>query len=182
MDNLLIPIAVITIIGLIAIVIYNRLVKSRNQIENAISSLDALFIKRCDLIPGLVQTTQEYMKFEDETLEKITILRSVNATTPPEAEKEMSGALKSLFFQAENYPDLKTNQQFLNLQYSLNEIEEQISASRRYVATAITEYNNTVGTFPNSIIASLSKFKKFEWVYADEKQKATTDIKSLFNK
>lgn len=177
----IIIIGVSVIVVFFLVYLYNTLVKRRNQIENAISSLDSLFIKRSDLIPNLVETVQQHMQFEEATLTKITSLRNVNSKTDPKLEKEAQEALSSLMIQVENYPDLKSSQQFLHLQYSMNEVEEQISAGRRFVSASITDYNDAVKTFPNNIVASLSGFKEYEWQYATEEQKKSTDIKSLFN-
>lgn len=175
-------IAAIAVIPLFLIFLYNQLVKNRNQIENSISSLDALFMKRSDLIPNLVEVVQQHMKFEDDMLTKITSLRTVNSSTNPSVEMEAQQALKSMMIQVENYPDLKSNQQFLNLQYSMNEVEEQISAGRRYVSSSITVYNNSVKTFPNNLVASVGGFKEYDWVYATEKQRENVEVKDLFNK
>ena len=131
--------AIAIVILLVVISIYNKLVKSRNQIENSKSSLDALFIKRNELIPNLISLLQQYMTFEKETLTQITSLRTTTANSNPKDEKQGVDAMKNLMIQVENYPDLKTNTQFTNLQYSWNEVEEQLSAGRRYVSTSITD-------------------------------------------
>ncbi|WP_074408434.1 LemA family protein [Aquimarina megaterium] len=160
------------------IISYNTISTRRNQIENAISSLDALFIKRYDLIPNLVNVVKEYMDFEEETLKKITAMR----TLPNDSikESEASNLLKGLMVQVENYPELKANTQFTNLQFSLNEVEEQISAGRRYISTSITDYNNAIVIFPSNIVASITGFKNYEWHYANKTQQTSIDTKTLF--
>jgi LemA protein len=161
---------------------FNRLNKRRNQIENAFSSLDALFIKRNDLIPNLVATVKQYMAFERDTLDKITKLRppanrdSQDYVSDGEADK----IVKQIMIQAENYPDLKASQQFTNLQFSFNECEEQISAGRRYLSASITYYNNAVTTFPGNIVAGMSGFKKHEWERATEAQRQNVNAERLF--
>lgn len=174
-----------TVIFLIILVIinkYNKLVKARNQVENSKSSLDALFIKRSDLIPNLITLVKEYMTFEKETLDHITSLRTVTTNSNSKDENQGIDAIKNLMIQVENYPDLKANTQFTNLQYSWNEAEEQISAGRRYVSISITNYNDTVKTFPNNIIASIAGFSIQKWDYATNDQKQNLNANELFTK
>lgn len=159
---------------------YNQLAQKRNQIENAISSTDALFIKRSDLIPNLIATVQQYMQFEKETLTKITALRSTKSNSNPELERLGTQALKGLMVQVENYPKLKANSQFINLQYSMNEVEEQISAGRRYISSSITDYNNAIQLFPSNLVAKLTGFSKYDWQYASTTQKENINANELF--
>ncbi len=173
---------ILTIIPLIILIIfYNQLTQKRNQIENAISSTDALFIKRSDLIPNLIATVKKYMQFEGDTLEKITALRNLKSNSNPQIEQQAQQALKGLMVQVENYPELKASANFRDLQHSMNEIEEQISAGRRYISSSITEYNNKVMQFPNNIVAGLFGFKKYEWEYAKTTQKENVNANDLFN-
>jgi LemA protein len=170
-------------IVLIAIVAaYNKLNRTRNQIENAKSSLDALFIKRNDLIPNLITVTKQYANYEKETLDKITQLRQ----TPRKAneyqqDSELSALMKQLIIQVENYPQLKASEQFTNLQYSWNEVEEQISAGRRYLSASITQYNNAVQIFPSNIVAGLFHFSTHEWERATDAQRQALNAENLFN-
>ena len=163
---------------------YNKLNKRKNQIDNAFSVLDALFIKRNDLIPNLVATVKQYMEFERDTLEKITALRvpanrgSKEYVQDGEADKIM----KQIMIQAENYPALKASQQFTNLQYSFNECEEQIAAGRRYLSASITDYNDAVTTFPSNIVAGMIGMKKHEWERATDAQRQNVNATDLFNK
>ncbi len=166
---------------LIFISIYNRLSRRKNQIQNSISSLDALFIKRSDLIPNLVAIVKQYMTFEEGTLEKITALRTTTTNDNQVLEREGVNALKGMMIQVENYPELKANTQFTNLQYSWNEVEEQISAGRRYISASITDYNNYVTTFPGNIIASITGFSQYEWQYASKEQQQSIDANDLFS-
>lgn len=182
MTNIIIIAGIILGILLLFGYFYNQLASRQNQIENSISSLDALFIKRSDLIPNLIEVVQQYMQFEDKTLEKITALRSINSQSNPAVEQEAKTAMKSLMVQVENYPDLKANDQFTDLQYSMNEVEEQISAGRRYVSSTITYYNDAVRLFPSNIIANIFGFKKHEWQYATTNQRESVTAKDLFNK
>lgn len=167
----------------IVILTYNNLNKSKNQISNAKSSLDALFIKRSELIPNLVTLVKQYMTFERDTLTKITAMRQ----PPPNAgtdiymsDDDANKLLKQVMVQVENYPELKTSTQFLNLQYSWNEAEEQISAGRRFLSAAITGYNNAVIVFPGNLIAGIFGHKSFEWERATEVQQQNLNAKDLF--
>ena len=182
MYNIYIIGVILGLLLLLIINLYNKLVKSRNQIENSKSSLDALFIKRNELIPNLISLIQQYMTFEKDTLDHITSLRTSTSNSNSAIEKQGVEAMKNVIIQVENYPDLKTNTQFTNLQYSWNEIEEQLSAGRRYVSTSVTLYNNAVKTFPNNIIASMTGFSVYEWEYATKEQKQTINANELFNK
>lgn len=182
MDITLVVVALLIVLPLIILwVVYNKLAKKHNQIENAISSTDALFIKRSDLIPNLIAVAKQYANFEKETLEKVIALRGMNTQTPPEQEKQAQMALQNFMLQVERYPDLKTNQQFMNLQYNMTEVEEQISAGRRYISASITDYNDTVRTFPSNVVANITGFKKYEWQYANSQQRQNINAEELFN-
>lgn len=180
----LIVIIPIVVLLLIYISQYNTIKVRRNQIENAKSSLDALFIKRNELIPNLVTVAEQYAGYEKEVLTNITKLRqaasenSNDYLAPGQTEK----LLKGLMVQLEAYPDLKANQQFLNIQYSLNECEEQVSAGRRYLSASITHYNNSIATFPGNVVAGMMGAKEHEWERATEEQRAKIDVKDMFSK
>lgn len=157
---------------------YNSIITKRNQINNALSSLDALFIKRNDLIPNLVSLVKQYMNFETSTLEKITQLRS----NQPEykADNEASQQINKVLLQVEAYPELKTDTQFTNLQRSWNEAEEQIAAGRRFLSTSITAYNNTIMAFPNNVIAGMMGAKPYQWQEATLQQTQVPNAENLF--
>jgi Uncharacterized conserved protein len=174
--------AVLLILILVYISAYNKLKKRKNQIDNAFSVLDALFIKRNDLIPNLIAAVKQYMEFERDVLEKVTQLRTPANRNSEEYRRdgEADKILKQIMVQVENYPQLKANQQFLNLQYSLNECEEQIAAGRRYLSASITDYNDAVTMFPSNIVAGMSGMKKHEWERATEAQRQNVDVGGLF--
>jgi len=177
-------VAIVVLLILVAAYIssFNTLNKRKNQINNAFSSLDALFIKRNDLIPNLVTTVKQYMEFERDTLDKITKLRTPSNRNSQEyvRDGEADKIMKQIMIQAENYPELKASQQFSSLQFSFNECEEQISAGRRYLSASITDYNNAVTTFPGNIVAGMSGFKKHEWERATEVQRQNVNAEELF--
>lgn len=174
-------------IALYAISLYNKLsTKRKNQIQNAISSLDALFIQRADLIPNVIATVRQYVAFERETLEKITELRKPASPTKAEnpylQSEEGSQALKQIMIQVEDYPELKANQQFSQLQYAFNECEDRISAGRRFLSASITDYNDGVVVFPSNIVAKAFGFANYQWQYATETQRTAPNADELFKK
>lgn len=143
---------------------YNSLVKQRNIVKEAWSGIDVQLKRRYDLIPNVVDSVKGYAGYEKELLQRITAMRTktMQLNTPGEKvkpESELSGMLKNLLVVAENYPDLKANQNFLNLQNQLTEVEDQIQYARRYYNGAVRDYNTKVESFPSNIIASLSGFK-----------------------
>lgn len=178
-------IGIVVILLIYFINLYNRLSTRKNQIQNAISSLDSLFIQRADLIPNLIVTIKQYVAFEKETFEKITALRQKAVPTPSEnpylQSEEGSSSLKQIMIQVENYPELKSSQQFSQLQYAFNDCEEQIAAGRRYLSASITDYNDSIVMFPSNIIGKIFGFNSYKWEYATETQRKAVDASELFN-
>ena len=132
---------------------YNRIIRMENRIDNSWAQIDVQLRRRADLIPNLMETVKGYMKHEREVLENVTKARSalMSAKTPQEnidADNMLTGALKSLFAVAENYPDLKANQNFLQLQDELTHTEDKIAYSRQHFNDVTLAYNNTIETFP----------------------------------
>ena len=164
--------------------LFNSLKTKRNQIENAFSVLDALFIKRSDLIPNLIAVAKQYMEFEQDVMMKVTEQRSPSKRTSQEyiKEGEADKIMKQFMVQVENYPVLKANQQFQSLQYSFNECEEQIAAGRRYLSASITDYNDKVVTFPGNIVAGMNGMKAHEWERASDAQRQNVNASDLFKK
>lgn len=150
---------------IIFIFLYNSLIQKKNQVNNAFSSVDVILQKRSDLIPRLVTLAQMYMQFEQKVLIEISRLRSratsknLSDNSRVAVEDQISRMLTKIIVVVEAYPELKTNGHFLQLQYSLNEVEEQLSAARRFYNSAVTEYNNAVEMFPTNIIASGMKYQ-----------------------
>ena len=179
---LIITASVIGLLIIIYISLFNTLNVKKNQIENAFSVLDALFIKRTDLIPNLISVAKQYMEFEKNTLMKITEQRSPSRTSQEYIkEGEADKIMKQFMVQVESYPELKSNDQFLKLQYSFNECEEQIAAGRRFLSASITDYNDTVSTFPGNVVAGMSGMKRHEWERATEAQRQNVNAAKLFN-
>ena len=166
---ILIIILVLTVILISLIIsIYNRLVRNRNLVEEGWSGIDVQLKRRADLIPNLIETVKGYMGHERGVLEKVTEMRarSLQATDVGEKGRAaglLSGALGNLFAVAENYPALKANQNFLELQNSLAGIEEQVQLARRYYNGAVRNLNILIESFPSNLVAGFFKFKQAEF-------------------
>jgi len=150
------------------IAVYNSLISLKNKTQEAWADIDVQLKRRYDLIPNLVETVKGYAKHEKGTFEKVTEYRSaaMKATEPGEkakADNMLTETLKSLFAVAENYPDLKANQNFLDLQGQLSQIEETIQQSRRYYNGNVRDFNIKIETFPNNVFAGMLGFKKFDF-------------------
>ncbi|NUL82060.1 MAG: LemA family protein [Armatimonadetes bacterium] len=181
---LIIPIAFVVVILIAYIAIRNGLIGKRNAVENAEGAVDAMLKRRHDLIPNLVATVQQYMSHEQGTLTKITELRSqAIAASPAERgpiEAQLTQALRGLMVQVEAYPDLKASSNFLQLQASLNETEEQIAASRRAYNAAVTDYNNAIEMFPGSLFASGMGLMRRQVFEAEDQERETPKVAELF--
>ena len=136
------------VIGLIFFMMYNTLIGKKNQVENAFSTVDVMLKRRYDLIPNLVSTVKTYMNYEGSTLEKITELRAkamsggISSDEKVSLDNEIRKVMGNIMVSVENYPELKANENFMHLQRTLNETEEQISAARRTFNAAVVDYNN----------------------------------------
>lgn len=155
----------VLILFTIGISIYNRLVVLRNHADEAFSTMDVYLKKRFDLVPNLVEVTKGYAKHEKETLENVTkartsVMNADNAQERLKAEGQLTQSLKTLFAVAENYPALKADSNFLELNKSLNGMEKEIADSRRYYNGTVKAYNTRREVFPSSIIASMFAFEK----------------------
>lgn len=154
---------VIVFLAFFVIGTYNSLIKARIRIKEAWADIDVQLKRRYDLIPNLVETVKGYASHEKETLEKVTALRnkamSSTGKEKMEAENQLSDTLKSLFAVVENYPELKANQNFLNLQKELIDTEDKIQAARRFYNGNVRDYNIMLSVFPKNIVASIFGFK-----------------------
>ena len=183
---LIIIFIVITLIVLFIISAYNSLVRSRQKVKNAWSQIDVQLQRRFDLIPNLVEAVKAYMGHESEVLTKVTELRTswTNANSASEKvniDNQLSGALKTIMAISENYPDLKANENFTNLQNSLSETENKISFSRQFYNDSVTMYNTKIETFPQNIVASMFNFKP-EILFNVDSDDARKNVKIDFNK
>ena len=168
----------VVILLLLLISFYNRLVKLRNNRENAFADIDVQLKQRHDLIPQLLETVKGYMKHEEKVLVHVTAARSgaINASTISEkiaAENQLSAALSGLNIAVKAYPDLKASSNFMQFQEEISDIENKLSAVRRFFNSSTKEYNNAVETFPSNVIAGMFSFKKepmFDLGLAQRKQ------------
>ena len=173
-DNYIYIMVCIVIIFFIAN-IYNGIVKLHTTIDSSLSDISVLLKKRFNLIPLLVDTVKGYMKYEQETLEKIVKLRieglkALTLEKKLEANKEINSLLKSFFMITESYPDLKANKSFLELQKELSKIENEIANSRRYYNAVVRDYNAQIKKFPNIVIAKIFNFQKKEYFELDDNE------------
>ena len=181
-----IAIAIIVILIIWIIGIYNGLVSSRQKVDNAWSQIDVTLQRRFDLIPNFVETVKGYMNHESETFEKITALRTSWANSSSVEEKanlnnELSGALKTIMAVSENYPDLKSNTNFSELSEELRNTENKIAFSRQFYNDSVTRYNTKLELFPSNIVANMFNFKS-KSLFAAESAEARKNVKVDFNK
>jgi LemA protein len=176
-----ITIAIIAVIVIFVIGIYNGFIKLKNLCDNAWSDVDVQLKRRYDLIPNLVNTVKGYAKHEKQLFENVTKARAeaTTAKTPGEqskAENMLTSTLRQLFAVAENYPELKANTNFLNLQDNLSQIEGDIQNARRYYNAVVRDNNIKVESFPSNIIASIFNFKKREFFEMEEGERAVPKV------
>jgi len=163
----------IAIVGLWAVVVYNRLVKNRNLVEEGWSGIDVQLKRRANLIPNLLETVKGYMAHERGLIEDVTKLRVEALGAKPPSEKGrteglLGAALGKLFAVAESYPELKANQNFIELHNSLDEVEEQIQLARRYYNGAVRNMNILVESFPSNLVARRFGFIQAEFFQLDD--------------
>jgi LemA protein len=166
-------IVLVVLLALYAVVTYNGLVRLRNQAEEAFSDIDVQLKRRHDLIPNLVETVKGYATHERQVFENVTAARSnaVAATGPEQqaqAENQLTGALRQLFAVAENYPDLKASQNFLELQNELTDTEDKIQASRRFYNMTVRDLNVKIEQFPSSLVARFANAQQRDFFELDE--------------
>lgn len=176
----IIVLVVVVIIALILISMYNNLVKLRNNRENAFANIDVQLKQRYDLVPQLVATVKGYATHEKELLEKVTAARSAAMSASSindkiEANNMLSNALSGLKVAVEAYPDLKANQNFLQLQNELSDIENKLAATRRFFNSTTRELNNAVQTFPGNLIAGMFGFHKEPMFEIAETERAAVE-------
>ena len=175
-------------IALIAVLMYNSLVAKKNQVDNIFASVDAVLKQRYDLIPNLVASVKEYMTHERETLEKITALRSqalksgLDSDAKMALDAKLSEAIGGLMVAVENYPTLKANENFLHLQHTMSELEEQIAAARRAYNQSITDYNNAIEMFPTNFMAGFMGLTRKNVFAIPQSERRNVDVDHLFKK
>lgn len=181
---LTLPFILLLVVGVVVVavvVMYNSLVSLRNRVSEAWSDIDVQLKRRYDLIPNLVNTVKGYATHESSVFDQVTKARSQamqagSAHDKAEAENVLSGTLKSLFAIAEAYPDLKANQNFLELQRELSDTENKIQASRRFYNGNVLELNNKIEMFPSNVIAGIFHFVKSEFFEVAEAEKEPVQV------
>lgn len=182
----LILLVIFVVLGIFIFIMYNTLVAKKNQVTNVFASIDALLKKRYDLIPNLVASVKNYMAHEQGVLTKITELRAkaVSGLTSDDEKVDLdnriSKILGGIMVAVENYPQLKANENFMQLQRSLNEIEEQISAARRAYNAAVTDYNNAIEMFPTALVAGFMGYKRKQVFEISEQERQNVNMGDLF--
>jgi LemA protein len=184
------PVVIVVIVAVVAILvigvlIYNGLVQRRLRIDEAFAQIDVQLKRRHDLIPNLIAAVKDYMGFEQDVLTKVTEARAnavaAGAKGPADqaaAENALTGTLRSLFAVVENYPDLKANQNVLSLQESLTTTENQISFARQHYNAVVLDFNQSIATFPNVLIAGPLGFTRREF-FAAEPEASQVPVVSL---
>jgi LemA protein len=174
MSTTLIVVAVVAVVLLYVVFVYNGLIRSRNQVDNAWSQIDVQLKRRIDLIPNLIETVKGYAAHEKSTLEAVINARNAAIAAPATpagqaaADGLLTGALKQLFALGEAYPDLKANQNFLALQEELTATEGRVAYSRQFYNDSVLSYNNKRQAFPAVIFASILRFENREYFETDE--------------
>ena len=183
MENLLwIIFVAVAVLVLWLIGVFNGLIRLKNRTQEAFADIDVQLKRRHDLIPNLVETVKGYATHERELFEKVPQARSqaINAKGVAEkgkAENMLSETLKSIFAVAENYPDLKASQNFLQLQDELSDTENKIQASRRFYNGNVRDFNTKIEVFPNNLVAGTLGFKQFEFFQADAGERENVKVK-----
>ncbi|CAN5187054.1 LemA family protein [soil metagenome] len=180
--NIFLIIAIV--IGVILVLLwltYNGLITAKMRIAEALSQIDVQLKRRTDLIPNLIETVKGYAKHEKELLENITkartsLMQAKSTEEKADANNQLSGTLKTLFAVAENYPQLKANENFGKLQDELTDTENKIAYSRQFLNSTVLAYNTKIGVFPSNIIASMFGFKPAEFFAASEDEKKSVKV------
>lgn len=184
--SLIIILAVVALVAIVFISMYNNLVRKRNEVDNAFGGMDVQLKKRYDLIPNIVATVKQYATHEKELLTQVTEMRAkatsgnLSSDERVALDNQISAGMKSIMVAVENYPDLKASENFVNLQRTLNEVESQISAARRTYNAVITDFNNAIQTFPSNIIAGMMKLQRKEVFVIPEAERQNVNVKNLF--
>jgi LemA protein len=181
--GIIVIIAIIVVVALIFVTSYNGLVRLRNRIDNAFSQIDVQLQRRHDLVPNLVETVKGYAAHERETLDSVVQARNqaVSATNAgpaqqAQAENVLTGALRQLFAVAEAYPDLKANQNFLQLQEELTSTEDRIAYARQFYNDAVVKYNSKIQSIPSNIIAGMFNFHEREYFEGEEEARSVPRV------
>jgi LemA protein len=174
-------VGIVVLIAFVLVGMYNGLVRARVRTREAWSGIDVQLKRRANLIPNLVETVKGYAAHERETFEEVTRARSMveeagDARSAADANNVLTGALRHLFAVAERYPDLKANQNFLDLQQELSDLEEKIAFARQFYNRNVMSYNTRIATFPNVVMANMFGFLRFEFFQAEEEAREVPEV------
>ncbi len=174
---------IVVLIFLYALSTYNVLINKRNRVKQAYSGIDVYLTQRFDLIPNLVECVKEYMTYEKELLEEITKRRTIYLENKNIKDAErLNDECNKIMIVAENYPELKASEQFLNLQKNLSKMESQLQAARRIYNVEVNSYNNIIMMFPSNIFANMFGFKTEEFFQAEDQAKNNIKLDYKENK
>lgn len=174
--------SVAAVLFLVFVILFNIMVGRKNRVEFAFASIDAMLKKRFDLIPNLVAVAEKYMVYERGVLAELTACRTraisggLKDDELVQLDNKLASSLKTLFAVAENYPQLRASEPFLHLQASLNEVEEQLSASRRAFNAAVTDYNNGCEMFPLNLVAAVMGYRQKAWFQIPEAERQPVKV------
>ncbi|MGH9246002.1 MAG: LemA family protein [Acidimicrobiales bacterium] len=182
MAILLIILGIVVVVAIVGVVMYNGLISLKNRVENAWAQIDVQLKQRYDVIPNLVETVKAYAAHERDTLEAVIAARNqgIEAGSPheqAEAENVITGALRQLFALSEAYPDLKANDQFLNLQEQLTAIEGKIAYARQFYNDTVYKYNTQIQKLPHVIFARMLGFQEREYFEAEDESRGPVQVK-----
>jgi len=177
---------VLIVLGIVVILTFiayfNKFVILGNRIDNSLAQIDVQLKKRADLVPNLIEIVKGYVKHESAMIDKVTearkaLLSAKDITSKVKAGDKLQGALKSIFALAENYPNLKANENFLQLQQELSAIEDKVAYSRQFYNDSILDYNNSIQVFPGNIFAGIFNRTKKEFLQIKSSERAAPQIK-----
>jgi len=172
---------------IIVTILFNTMVGRKNRVQFAFAGMDAMLKKRFDLIPNLVAAVERYMKHEREVLLQLTTIRSrataggMEKDDLVQLDNRLTSTLRSVFALAENYPQVRASNNFLQLQGALNDTEEQIAASRRAYNAAVTDYNNGCGMFPLNVVATLMGYRPMAWFEISDVERRNVNVRELWS-
>ncbi len=178
----LIIISLVVLVILFVIGLFNRLVRLKNQVKNAFAQIDVQLKRRADLIPNLVETVKGYAKHEKEVLENVTkartaLMKAGDVKSKAKADNMLTGTLKTLFAVSENYPQLKANENFLELQEELTSTENKVAYARQFYNDIVMRFNTKIELFPNNIFARILGFKEEDSFEASSEERKNVSVK-----
>ena len=182
MEILIVVLVIVALLAMFVLATYNKFINLRNKVEEAFSTMDVYLKKRWDLIPNLVETVKGYAKHEEGTLKEIVNLRSgaydkMSTDEKVQTNQQLSSGISKLIALAENYPDLKANQNFSELSKELSSLEDEIASSRKYYNAIVRKYNDKVQMVPSNIVAKMFNFVAKKMFEVNETERENVQVK-----